>query len=494
MQRSGRRLALPGAAGGGLRRRHRGARAGRPALGAVRRRAEPLPAPVHVRLRGVPRRPSRDRDHLPGHRVPGGRVLPRRGEAGLDLAVDQLHPGRRRRDRSGQVRRQLRREPGADDRGDRPRLRPGRLPRRGGAPLGRGARRDEPLLRVQGRAAASRPSSARSSRASPASSLLTLARSTAWTSRSGGSPSRSGAAAWSPATSPRSSPAARRPSSRRSACSAGRAARSGPTPPRPGPSRAGCAQSLLDIQYGRAEDVARLDAPPGLSFSPGPTPGPAVHSPDGGTSRVVADAGGLVRDEGEVDHGQHDGDGGARPPAGGPLTVADLEAFPDDGHRYELLDGVLVVTPAPSSGHQRGRPAPAMIARRATCRPARELLVAPFAVHPEPRTAARRQQRPSCSPTCSSPTRRLHRRRICSGAPLLAVEVLSPNTQLFDRNLKKAAYERMGAAHFWLVDPRVPELLAYALDAAGAYQLVGSRRRRRPRPARAAVPRPDPAR
>ena len=42
------------------------------------------------------------------------------------------------------------------------------------------------------------------------------------------------------------------------------------------------------------------------------------------------------------------------------------------------------------------------------------------------------------------------------GAPLLAVEVLSPSTQLFDRNLKKAAYERIGAAHFWLVDPRVP--------------------------------------
>jgi hypothetical protein len=29
-------------------------------------------------------------------------------------------------------------------------------------------------------------------------------------------------------------------------------------------------------------------------------------------------------------------------------TLADLERFPDDGNRYELLDGVLIVTPFPS--------------------------------------------------------------------------------------------------------------------------------------------------
>jgi hypothetical protein len=42
-------------------------------------------------------------------------------------------------------------------------------------------------------------------------------------------------------------------------------------------------------------------------------------------------------------------------PAGlppGPLTVADLEGMPNDGHRYELLDGVLIVSPAPGRGHQ----------------------------------------------------------------------------------------------------------------------------------------------
>jgi hypothetical protein len=49
-------------------------------------------------------------------------------------------------------------------------------------------------------------------------------------------------------------------------------------------------------------------------------------------------------------------------------------------------------------------------------------------------------------------------------APLLAVEVLSPSTRLIDLNLKKAAYERMGAACFWLIDPLAVELWAYELD------------------------------
>ena len=39
-------------------------------------------------------------------------------------------------------------------------------------------------------------------------------------------------------------------------------------------------------------------------------------------------------------------------PRGRPLTAADLETMPDDGHRYELIDGTLVVTPAPLMRHQ----------------------------------------------------------------------------------------------------------------------------------------------
>jgi Uma2 family endonuclease len=153
----------------------------------------------------------------------------------------------------------------------------------------------------------------------------------------------------------------------------------------------------------------------------------------------------------------------------GPLTVADLEAFPDDGHRYELLDGVLVVSPAPTPVHQRAVLRLAVILTDRT--PAgHEVFVAPLAVHPEPGPPS--SQRIELQPDVLIGSDALLTDRDLSGAPLLAIEVLSPSTQLFDRNLKRAAYERMGAAHFWLVDPLVPELLAYALDDAGTYQLV----------------------
>jgi Uma2 family endonuclease len=39
-------------------------------------------------------------------------------------------------------------------------------------------------------------------------------------------------------------------------------------------------------------------------------------------------------------------------PHGRPFTVDDLEGMPDDGNRYELIDGMLIVTPAPGWHHQ----------------------------------------------------------------------------------------------------------------------------------------------
>ena len=64
---------------------------------------------------------------------------------------------------------------------------------------------------------------------------------------------------------------------------------------------------------------------------------------------------------------------------GKPLTRADLDAMPDDGHRYELIDGALLVTPAPAWGHQRVV-INLIVLLRLACPAELEVLTAPFDV------------------------------------------------------------------------------------------------------------------
>ena len=66
-------------------------------------------------------------------------------------------------------------------------------------------------------------------------------------------------------------------------------------------------------------------------------------------------------------------------PFGRPLTRADLAHLPDDGHRYELIDGSLIVSPAPRHGHQTvvGN---LYVLLRAACPPELQVILAPFAV------------------------------------------------------------------------------------------------------------------
>ena len=66
-------------------------------------------------------------------------------------------------------------------------------------------------------------------------------------------------------------------------------------------------------------------------------------------------------------------------PRGQAFTRADLDAMPDDGHRYEIIDGSLVVTPAPSLRHQI-IVLNLAIALKASCPDDLRVLTAPFDV------------------------------------------------------------------------------------------------------------------
>lgn len=149
-------------------------------------------------------------------------------------------------------------------------------------------------------------------------------------------------------------------------------------------------------------------------------------------------------------------------PQGRPFTVDDLEAMPDDGKRYELIDGMLVVSPAPGRRHQRVVLLLSM-ALEERCRPGLEVLPAPFAVRPSATTELQPDVLVAREVDLTE--------TLLPAAPVLAVEVLSPSSVINDMNNKKAAYERMGVASYWVVDPQAPSITVFEL-ADGHYELI----------------------
>ncbi|CAN5183411.1 Uma2 family endonuclease [soil metagenome] len=135
------------------------------------------------------------------------------------------------------------------------------------------------------------------------------------------------------------------------------------------------------------------------------------------------------------------------PPRRPRLTRAALESTPDDGYRYELLDGELFVTPAPGYRHQRvsGRLHSLLDTQ---CPGGLVVLSAPFAVGLSEDTEVQ--------PDLLVAPRDAFTNKDLPSAPLLAVEVLSNSTRRTDLQLKWERYQRAGVASYWIVDPGEP--------------------------------------
>jgi Uma2 family endonuclease len=149
--------------------------------------------------------------------------------------------------------------------------------------------------------------------------------------------------------------------------------------------------------------------------------------------------------------------------ASNPFTVHDLEGMPDDGRRYELIDGELLVSPAPGLRHQTVGLRLYRLLDDA-CPDDLYVVAAPFAVQ----TDVSNEVQPD---VLVARFDELTDKNLPT-APVLAVEVLSPSGRLIDLNLKRAAYQRMGTPSYWVLDPDVPDLLVLELDADGRYEQV----------------------
>jgi Uma2 family endonuclease len=153
------------------------------------------------------------------------------------------------------------------------------------------------------------------------------------------------------------------------------------------------------------------------------------------------------------------------------LTYEDYAALPNDGKRYEILDGELSVTAAPGRTHQRVilRLAAALDAH-VTAHDLGEIYIAPFdviladttVVQPDIIFVARDRLA-------------IFSQRGADGAPTLVIEVLSPSTTRNDRTTKLQLYARYSVAYYWIVDPerRVIEVYRPTAGAYGAPAMFG---------------------
>lgn len=150
-----------------------------------------------------------------------------------------------------------------------------------------------------------------------------------------------------------------------------------------------------------------------------------------------------------------------RLPPGG-LTYEDYVGLPDDGRRYEILDGELEVSPAPSPRHQRvsgklfGILDPHVTERRLGSvyyAPIDVILAPDSIVQPDlVFVAAGRES--------------IVTERAIEGPPDLAVEILSPWSDRRDRVAKAALYARYGIRHYWIPDPAAQTLEVYEAEGA----------------------------
>jgi Uma2 family endonuclease len=130
-------------------------------------------------------------------------------------------------------------------------------------------------------------------------------------------------------------------------------------------------------------------------------------------------------------------------PKGRLLTIDDLDRFPNDGNRYELIEGSLHVTPSPIRPHQEGVANVFRLIDRAAP-PDLTVLFAPMDVVLGPATVLQ-------------PDILVFRvaeqdyQKIWT-TPLLTVEVLSPSTRLYDLSLKLEVYRTAGVGSYWVVD------------------------------------------
>jgi len=154
-------------------------------------------------------------------------------------------------------------------------------------------------------------------------------------------------------------------------------------------------------------------------------------------------------------------------PKQGQWTYDDYAALPDEGKHYEIVNGVLYMSPSPSWHHQEIAFEIASYLR-AYVRTAGlgGVFIPPLDVELAPNVVFQ----PDVVVLLKAGRKKLKERHIV-GAPDLVVEVASPGTETRDRHDKLDAYARAGVPEYWIADPEARTVEVLVLEAGGYYSL-----------------------
>ncbi len=151
------------------------------------------------------------------------------------------------------------------------------------------------------------------------------------------------------------------------------------------------------------------------------------------------------------------------------LTYPELRLMPDDGKRYEIVDGEVLVRPSPSEKHQRVlRNLSFSMHSHAKTKGLGTLYFAPFDVVFGEKTAFQ----PDIV-FVSAARQGIIGPEYIIGAPDLVVEILSPSGASLDRVTKFEQYARYGVGEYWIVDPGTEMVEIYRL-AGQSYEPKGT--------------------
>ena len=144
-------------------------------------------------------------------------------------------------------------------------------------------------------------------------------------------------------------------------------------------------------------------------------------------------------------------------------TYEEFMALPEGGPvRYEIIDGDLCMTPAPSPRHQEiSKNLLFEIERFLRTNPLGEIFAAPvdvvFSQEP-PQVVV-----PDLVFVAAEHLSLITEKNL-QGVPDLLVEILSPTTATIDRRVKHALYERVGVPEYWIVDPERNSVQVFRLS------------------------------